>query len=397
MEATEKRKQLLLLSALILLTLALMIFFKYNSSKMTSLIKSGQDNLLAFYANSLKPIFEPSEITNKDVFNFAISGTLPLDSAKTKILKLDNPDNGEIVYTIEDLKAKPLNEDYYDSFITSQKLNEKEIAGLDSLLNNYKSDLFISVMKGDSNSYAINKSMKEVLASLRLDLQKFDFNKNAGKFNPTVAVKLDSVKNLLRTQIAAEKNKYLLVTPDTLVNIIAEVNNSLKDAFNSEEFKNAFRSFKVSTGGLNSLSPESRVIFDSSSIRISVADSLDIRLESLANNFLLNVTDSNKFVSLIFSADTSSGKLGFSVFGKEKDSAFAVDMNLDAGKLTEFIGASIATFSKVSNANDEAVEEKLDSLMRKYKFLDVDTAKSNEEIIKIKNKIKNLQKRRSSK
>ena len=100
-------KKYLPVSSLILLTILLMIFFRYKKNDIGRLIESGKENLISFYAQNLKPLFATTDISNEDVFNFALYQSIPIDKQNNKILTVTNQDADNQVYEIKPTVYNP--------------------------------------------------------------------------------------------------------------------------------------------------------------------------------------------------------------------------------------------------------------------------------------------------
>ena len=82
-------KRLFPAAGIALLTIILLFYFKYNKSG--NLLEEGVGNIEDFYTQNLKPLFFNSEITNEEIFNFALYGNLPVDRNNNKIIQIKEP------------------------------------------------------------------------------------------------------------------------------------------------------------------------------------------------------------------------------------------------------------------------------------------------------------------
>ena len=64
---------------LLVLTVVLMISFKNKRLNLGSLLEEGKTNLASFYTQNMKPLFFRTEITNSDVFDFALRKNIYLE------------------------------------------------------------------------------------------------------------------------------------------------------------------------------------------------------------------------------------------------------------------------------------------------------------------------------
>ena len=76
-----------------MITLVLMVYFKLSQTGFDT-FQSTSKNLIADYAKNLSPLFTKSEITNEDVFNFALYKELPVDKENKKLLKIESDNYG---------------------------------------------------------------------------------------------------------------------------------------------------------------------------------------------------------------------------------------------------------------------------------------------------------------
>lgn len=375
-ETAEKRKQLLLVGSLLLLTVMLMVFFKYNAPQFGEMVKKGHENLLDFYAQNLRPIFAAEGLTNKEVFNFAVSGSLPIDKDENKYFQVGTNPEGEAFYEIKNISPAPLETDYYDSFISKHRLDEEQIASLDSILKSYQPDIFTSLLSDNDKAYAVNKGVNELLTALRLDLQNFAFNNlHMSSSNDSASENLlDSLSSLARELKSINREEFLLITPDTVLNILSNIDPESMDFFVSDEYDDFIFHFTPVT--LN----DSVHIFsnDSALIKLTLHSSSVDSKESIAKYFSLKFSDSfDKSLSIAFEADTNTGSFGLSILEEENDSLVSVNMKFDVNNLTRFIGASISAFADMDLDDSEDLEIKLDSLVRKFEIITVDSLKKS--------------------
>ncbi|MGZ8887748.1 MAG: anti-sigma factor family protein, partial [Nitrososphaeraceae archaeon] len=75
-------------AALLFLTIGLMILLKFNPNLINHLVEEQKSNLAGFYKQNLQPLLYAANLTNEDIFNFAVYQQLPLDSTNQQMLKL---------------------------------------------------------------------------------------------------------------------------------------------------------------------------------------------------------------------------------------------------------------------------------------------------------------------
>lgn len=65
-----------------------MVVLKVNPKLIDNIVEQQKSNLAGFYKENLQPLLYAADLTNEDIFNFAVYQELPLDSANQQILKL---------------------------------------------------------------------------------------------------------------------------------------------------------------------------------------------------------------------------------------------------------------------------------------------------------------------
>ena len=215
------------------LAVVLMVFLKFNPGLIDELVEQQKTNLAGFYQENLKPLFFASDLSNEDLFNFAFSKQLPLDKSNGQYLKLGYDSGGNEFFEIQTAtSAQPVNN--LSKFVSTLKLNSKQKAQVDSILESYSDDIQTQVLVNDKNTVAINpnlwnynKALVADLMSFARDANKEEFNRiiPAGYFNYNAPQVADFVKQVKNTP----DNKYIFFTPDT---IFTEHYN-----FDKQEFK----------------------------------------------------------------------------------------------------------------------------------------------------------------
>lgn len=230
-------KKYLPVSSLIILTIFLMIFFRYNKRDINRLIEEGKNNLVSFYAQNLKPLFATTEISNEDVFNFALYQSLPIDKENNRVLLVSDEMSGNQVYEIKPSTFIP-NTYNYDSYADFLELSPRDKLKADSILNTYKKEIYLSVLTNEKNALAINPKLGELQKAVLADLIAFSEQVNYEKANKLFQMqnKLLSGKNLTTFTTSAKEfpgNNYIFITPDTVLHTEFEIDtrefDKLKD------------------------------------------------------------------------------------------------------------------------------------------------------------------------
>jgi len=204
---------------LILLTIALMFFFKYKKRDISRMIEASKNNLLTL-AQNLKPLLFQTNITDEDVFNFALYQSLPLDKEKNKVLVISNDGSNNNVYEIKPASYNTSTNNY-EIFAKYLGLNETQRKEADSILSSYKKEIYSSVLVNDKNTVAVNPKLVELQQAALADILSFAQKVNAAKthdlFPQTYKFyKNDKVANMIVSAKETPQNEYILITPDTV-------------------------------------------------------------------------------------------------------------------------------------------------------------------------------------
>lgn len=301
-------------SSFVLLTIILMIVFRMNKSDINRLIEKGKDNLAAFYAQNLKPLFASTEISNEDIFNFALYQNLPIDKEKNKVLLVSNEESGNQVYEIKPALFNP-ETDNYKKFAEYLGLNDAEKSKVDSILNSYKKDICLSVFTNDKNTVAISPKLgdvqKAVLADIVAFAQKIDFEKShklfTGKFSSEEENQLAGLIHSTK-EMEIPQSEYIFITPDTVFKSWVKVDekkieDEIKKAGQQKYWaKDGFNNIKVDVEfdkelqkGLKAADKIVAMVSDSNFYKViippvpeliphAVNDSIKIKLDDVAKN-----------------------------------------------------------------------------------------------------------------
>lgn len=242
-------KKYLPVSSLIILTLFLMIFFRYNKRDINRLIEEGKNNLVSFYAQNLKPLFATTEISNEDVFNFALYQSLPIDKENNRVLLVSDEISGNQVYEIKPSTFNP-NTYNYNSYADFLELSPVDKLKADSILNTYKKEIYLSVLTNEKNALAINPKLGDLQKAVLADLIAFSEQVNYEKANKLFQMqnKLLSGKNLTTFTASAKEfpgNDYIFITPDTVLQTEFEIDTREFDKLKDLELERKFAEDKL--------------------------------------------------------------------------------------------------------------------------------------------------------
>jgi len=214
-----------------LAAVSLIIFVSLNvNPEIFRNLIDNQKNVISDYTSSLKPLFFPSEISNEDLFNFALYEEIPLNNADNQVLKIGLDKSGKEYFEVKKADNND-NKNNLNNFLSKLNLSDEKKSKVDSLFKNYANQLSKHILVGNENAIAINPSVwnlrKAMIADFialtrQLDTKNFDRLANSYKIpipkNQTAwNKKLDSIHT----------NKYIVFTPDSV--FTSELTLKMKD------------------------------------------------------------------------------------------------------------------------------------------------------------------------
>ena len=243
-------KKYLPVTALILLTILLMFFFRENKREIGKLIENGKNNLVSFYAQNLKPLFATTDISNEDVFNFALYQSIPIDKQNDKILTVTNQGENNQVFEIKSAEYNPRT-DNYNKFVQYLGLNSEQKQKADSILDSFKKDIYVSILLNDKNTVAVNSKIGELQKAILANLISFAREVNEKKANELFQSHYsfpdnNNINNFIVATRENPQKEYVFITPDTAFKSICtvdmkdlnkEIENKLKTMENIKSVK----------------------------------------------------------------------------------------------------------------------------------------------------------------
>ncbi|PKL82797.1 MAG: hypothetical protein CVV24_08230 [Ignavibacteriae bacterium HGW-Ignavibacteriae-3] len=216
----EKVKKYFPIVVFVSLTLALIFFFKFREKEIGNMLEEGKNNLLAFYAENLKPLIVQTTITDEDIFNFALFNSLPLDKQKNKILEITGDQTGKNTFIIKTASYNPSTKNY-ETFVRYMGMNKIQKERIDSILNSYKKEIYSSVLINDKNTVAVNPKISELQQAVLADIVSYAQSINGAKSKeqfPNYFNYSDrgNVAKLIGSAREIPQNEYFLITPDTV-------------------------------------------------------------------------------------------------------------------------------------------------------------------------------------
>lgn len=214
---------------LILITIALMFYFKENRGSFGELVDQGRADLVSLYTENLQPFLFGTDLNNEDVFNFALYQTLPINKEKRDVLRLDSREAGKTYYQVLPNTYKP-NTNNYKNYLRYMAFNEQEKTKLDSILESYKPELAEAILTNAEKTVAVSARLANLQKAILTDIAAYSRTVNKGKisdlFGPDIAM-LDSKSALnLVDEIKRDTTKeYLVIADDTAFTSRIEFDN----------------------------------------------------------------------------------------------------------------------------------------------------------------------------
>ncbi|AFN75089.1 hypothetical protein MROS_1856 [Melioribacter roseus P3M-2] len=217
----ENIKKFLPVLPIILLTIVLMLVFKFNKENIDVFIEERQNDIISFYAGSLKPLFYKTQISNEDIFNFALYKYLPIDKVNNEVVLIsDDTAKRDVVYEIKTLPAEA-DQNHYKQFVDYLQLNAAQRRQVDSLLEFYKKQIYYSILTGDNQTLAFNSRLADLQKTLLADLINFARRINKSKIDILLAKNRNiphewEFIDFVKTTRKVRDDRFLFITPDTV-------------------------------------------------------------------------------------------------------------------------------------------------------------------------------------
>ena len=391
-------------AGLVILTLALMLYFKENRGDFGDLVHKGTNDILAFYTQNLKPLLFETDITNRDVFNFAMYQQLPLDKKKNSVIKINNTSDGNF-YEVQTLPDSSYFSGY-DNYVKYMDLSPVQKNELDSLLDSYRTRISEAVFVNDKKTIAINSRLAGLQKALLADIVSFSQNVNSVKTHLMLGSQLDNAE--------LAQARYMLdeIKSDTSKQFIVIANDTVFTSqlqYDSQEMALRIDSLKQNLALLNNKStslarqvpvapvqppiPISKN--EKSPIRYKIEknktnvyqpfkmDNLDL-FTSGRNDSLMNSLDNvqKKFSNFNFDIkfDSLENALKMSLSALDEDSLKKMDINFEFGELGALINKTIQGAiidHDKTDAEWEQFGKELDSITQEFIKIQGDTAYFN--------------------
>lgn len=206
-------------AALVLLTVFLMFYFKENRGDFGELVQKGTSDLLSFYTQNLEPLLFETDVTNEDIFNFALHQQLPINKEKKTAVILNDLGNGS-TYEIQNIDDKTRLSGY-KNYVEYMNLNNLQKAELDSILDSYRTEISEAVFINDQNTVAINARLADLQKALLTDIAAFSQKIDKEKMNEIMGEQFDEkefaqAKNIIEEIKRDTSKQFIVIAQDTV-------------------------------------------------------------------------------------------------------------------------------------------------------------------------------------
>lgn len=407
---------------LVLLTIFLMIYFKFGFKGLDNLLDSGKENIESFITDNLRPLFYNTQLTNEDVFNFALFSNLPVNKETNEIVKIEDAGEGKETLTIQKADLKE-NTNNYESFKELAKLNENQKIKLDSIINSHKTNLYSAVfVDNKEKSYAIDKKLPDIRKAIIADIYAFAENIKKESSNAVFTsydTNINRLNNFVSTVNKDKVSSFLVFGKDTVfstscevdkdaiktaikvaeisgINVDSKLPSGIKQASGVSSFNNGY-SYKIDSNFYSATYPAMAATV-SNTVNSNVAKYVD-SLSAVFKDFTVNirVNPGNQSIA-IAGANGSAGTVpAFEVNVKDIDSMVSASVKMASfysqafGSNWQNLGFEIDTSGNSFGFyfNDSTFEAKMKNLDIKAEEFEKEMKKLK---INLKSKIRNKEK-----
>jgi hypothetical protein len=266
----------------------ILMFLSFNSDLLKNFSLT-RDNDVAISSVDLKPLLLPSEISNEDLFNFALYEEIPLNNGENQILKIGVDKDGKEYFEVKKsdfVYAK----NNLNSFLSKLNLNETKKSKVDSLFKDYAYQLSKHILIGNDNSIALNSAVwnlrKALIAdfiSLTRQLDTKNFDRLASLYHLPIS---KNYKYWNKALDSIDINRYIVFTPDSVFTSQLNIENKDFVELNSQK-----KSYRIDFDSLFAQSGVGIKIFKS-------PDYLQVQVEEIEIPEI-QIPDFNSFVEMI--------------------------------------------------------------------------------------------------
>ena len=376
------------------LTIILVIIFR--EKKFNVFFEEGKQSLASFYTQNLKPLIYTNEITNEDVFNFAMFNSLPVNKKENKLLLIaqDGEGNNSISIHTSEYKEDTGN---YQKFIKYLELGDNEKRQFDSLLSFYKARIYSTILSDDKNTIAVNQKIPLMHSLLYADILNFANRTNYSKAKQIYAEKKDLLNPLEIKKIDAMfkdtgPQDYLLLNNDSLYAVSMSIDMPTVKG-NPDEWRKEMNKTRVWTNENQIRNIEkNKELFtqyalsrNNKELKVSVPVPVIPNLKDLEKE-LVKLKNLPRFSKLVtFETDSKDGKNG----------PLAFKINFDLSKVDSLVSTTMdAVLMMVPKEDREKVRHEMDSAFAKEKVYEKIKSASEKAQLRTsskdkKNKLKN--------
>ncbi|OQY74018.1 MAG: hypothetical protein B6D45_07430 [Ignavibacteriales bacterium UTCHB3] len=199
-------------ASLATVTFVLLFFFSFNPGFLGDLFENQKENLLEFYTKNLRPYFLEEELSKEDVFNFAFTHELPIDSVSGSVLSLGGS-GSDLSIAIK--QGSVNNSMTLNRFIEKLNLNPEQRAKLDKVLTKYEEKIRKSILINDNNTVAVNTNIRNYIPALKAEILSIAAeNKSVAGLLP--AGFMESIPSLASMNFAEDEGAFVCINPDTV-------------------------------------------------------------------------------------------------------------------------------------------------------------------------------------
>jgi hypothetical protein len=205
------------------ITIAVLVLLKINPAIIENIINQQKSSLSALYKENLQPLLYAADLTNEDIFNFAVYHELPLDQTNNQKLKLGYDSKGSEYFEIKKVNDSPKEgtPDNLNRFISALALNKSEIEKIDSIIESYSDQISSLVLVNDKNDVAINPKIWNTRKLILADILSFAEKHAQGnlyKILPKESLQFDdlAVAKWVKDTKAGKDDQYIFCTQDSI-------------------------------------------------------------------------------------------------------------------------------------------------------------------------------------
>lgn len=354
-----------------ILTVILVLIFRHK--KLGEFVAEGKRGLASLYAKDLKPMIYTSEITNEDVFNFAMFNSLPINKKENRFLYLGEDSEGKSSISVHNADYKE-NTNNYSNFIEYLNLNKDQKKQFDSLLSHYKAKLYAAVWTDNKDAVAFNQNIPIIHDLIYLDIKHFAEKMNKAKTGEIYVGRKDVLDpiEIKKVESALLNNSnpqdFVIVSKDTLftANLSTDVpkvtiSPQVPESKWREEF--AKSRLRANENAMNHMEQEREFARKYSPSRHNNDIKINLPTEAWSKSLQKEISKLKELSKLqyLISSDTEKRE------GKKAPIQFK--MNFDINKVDTFVARTLESVMYfIPKEEREKLKKEIDSAMAKSKM-----------------------------